>query len=120
MQILPRYTHIVNKHLKHTYLSFDEEANLVIKSPKVSQRYIEQLLLKRSAWINRSREKILQKKENHLLNQSNEIAKREEILLPLDKELYKKEKDLNKREKEITKVEKKIKLKKYVKTNKTN
>ena len=62
MSILPTYTHIVNKRLKHTYLSFDEEANLIIKSPKVSQRYIEQLLLKKSAWINRSREKILQKK----------------------------------------------------------
>ena len=62
MHILPRYTHIVNKRLKHTYLSFDEEANLIIKSPKVSQRYIEQLLLKKSSWINRSKEKILQKK----------------------------------------------------------
>ena len=62
MSILPTYTHIVNNRLKHTYLSFDEEANLVIKSPKVSQRYIEQLLLKKSSWINRSREKILQKK----------------------------------------------------------
>ena len=62
MSILPTYTHIVNKRLKHTYLSFDEKANLIIKSPKVSQRYIEQLLLKKSAWINRSREKILQKK----------------------------------------------------------
>ncbi len=62
MQILPRYTHIVNKRLKHTYLSFDEEANLIIKSPKISQRYIEQLLLKKSSWINSSREKILQKK----------------------------------------------------------
>jgi predicted metal-dependent hydrolase len=62
MLILPTYTHIVNKKLKHTYLTFDEEANLIIKSPKVSQRYIEQLLLKKSSWINRSREKILQKK----------------------------------------------------------
>jgi len=62
MLILPTYTHIVNKKLKHTYLTFDEEGNLVIKSPKVSQRYIEQLLLKKSSWINKSREKILQKK----------------------------------------------------------
>jgi len=62
MQILPRYTHIVNTKLKHTYLSFDEEANLVIKSPKVSQRYIEQLLLKKSSWINISKEKLLGKK----------------------------------------------------------
>lgn len=62
MNLLPRYTHIVNPKLKHTYLSFDNEENLVIKSPKVSQRYIEQLLLKKSDWINRSREKLLQKK----------------------------------------------------------
>ena len=62
MNFLPRYTHIVNPKLKHTYLSFDNEGNLVIKSPKVSQHYIEQLLLKKSAWINNSREKLLQKK----------------------------------------------------------
>jgi len=62
MQLLPRYTHIVNNRLKHTYLTFDEEGNLIIKSPKVSQTYIEKLLLKKSAWINRSREKILERK----------------------------------------------------------
>ena len=62
MNFLPRYTHIVNPKLKHTYLSFDNEGNLVIKSPKVSQHYIEQLLLKKSDWINSSREKLLQKK----------------------------------------------------------
>ena len=62
MNLLPRYTHIVNPKLKHTYLSFDNEGNLVIKSPKVSQHYLEQMLLKKSDWINRSREKLLQKK----------------------------------------------------------
>jgi len=62
MNLLPRYTHIVNNRLKHTYLTFDEEGNLVIKSPKVSQSYIEKILLKKSAWINRSRKKILEKK----------------------------------------------------------
>ena len=62
MNLLPRYTHIVNNKLKHTYLTFDEEGNLVIKSPRVSQIYIETLLLKKSVWINRSREKILEKK----------------------------------------------------------
>ena len=62
MPILPTYTHIVNNKLKHTYLSFDEEGNLIIKSPKVSRKYLEILLLKKSAWINRSKEKILQKK----------------------------------------------------------
>jgi len=62
MGLLPQYTHIVNSKLKHIYLTFDSEGNLVIKSPKVSQRQIEQLLLKKSSWINNSREKIQQKK----------------------------------------------------------
>ena len=62
MHILPLYKHIVNNCLKHTYLSFDDEGNLIIKSPKVSQKYIEKLLLKKSSWINSSKKKILQKK----------------------------------------------------------
>lgn len=62
MSLLPQYTHIVNPKLKHIYLSFDDEGNLVIKSPKVPQHKIEQLLLKKSSWINNSREKIQQKK----------------------------------------------------------
>jgi len=62
MHILPLYKHIVNSRLKHTYLSFDDEGNLIIKSPKVSQKYIEKLLLKKSSWINSSKKKILQKK----------------------------------------------------------
>jgi len=74
MNFLPRYTHIVNPKLKHTYLSFDNEGNLVIKSPKVSQRYIEQLLLKKSDWINRSKEKLSQKKGKLL-----DFSKQEEL-----------------------------------------
>jgi len=62
LALLPQYTHIVNPKLKHTYLSFDDGGNLVIKSPEVSPHYIEQLLLKKSGWISRSREKLLQKK----------------------------------------------------------
>ncbi|SFV56842.1 Putative predicted metal-dependent hydrolase [hydrothermal vent metagenome] len=60
--ILPEYTHIVKPKLRNTYLSFDEKGNLVIKSPEVSQHYIEQLLLKKAEWITESREKIRQKK----------------------------------------------------------
>ena len=60
--MLPSYRHIINKQLKHTYLSFDDEGNLIIKSPQVSQRYIETLLIKKSAWIQKSKKKILQKK----------------------------------------------------------
>jgi predicted metal-dependent hydrolase len=66
MSLLPQYTHIVNPKLKHIYLTFDNEGNLVIKSPKVSQRKIEQLLLKKASWINNSREKIQQKKGKSL------------------------------------------------------
>ena len=62
MSLLPQFTHIVNPKLKHIYLTFDDEGNLVIKSPRVSQRKIEQLLLKKASWINSSREKIVQKK----------------------------------------------------------
>jgi predicted metal-dependent hydrolase len=62
MEILTRYIHIVNKQLKHTYLTFDEKGTLIIKSPNVSQDYIEKLLLKKSTWINKSRKKILEKK----------------------------------------------------------
>lgn len=62
MNFLPQYTHILNPKLKHIYLSFDNEENLIIKSPQVSQYDIEQLLLKKSDWINRSRKKLSQKK----------------------------------------------------------
>ena len=60
--MLPRYTHIINPKLKHTYLSFDAEGGLVIKSPKVSQSYIETLLLKKASWIRRSQERLAKKK----------------------------------------------------------
>lgn len=62
MSLLPQYTHIINPKLKHIYLSFDEEGTLIIKSPKVSQQRIEKLLLKKASWINRSRQKLENKK----------------------------------------------------------
>ncbi|UFH59178.1 M48 family metallopeptidase [Sulfurovum mangrovi] len=62
LPLLPHYTHIINPRLKHIYLKFDDAGNLIIKSPKVSQRRIEQILLKKSAWINRAREKIASQK----------------------------------------------------------
>ena len=62
MSLLPHYTHIINPRLKHIYLTFDDEGNLIIKSPKVPQRKIEQLLLKKASWINHSREKLQRKK----------------------------------------------------------
>ncbi len=62
MSILPQYKHIINPKLKHIYLSFDEGGDLIIKSPKVSLNKIEQLLLKKASWIQKSREKIQDKK----------------------------------------------------------
>ena len=62
LSLLPQYTHIINPKLKHIYLRVDEGGNLIIKSPKVSQKRIEQLLLKKAAWINRARGKIETKK----------------------------------------------------------
>ena len=62
MSFLPSYTHIINPKLKHIYLSFDEKGELVIKSPKVSYKRIEQLLLKKASWITKSRAKIQDKK----------------------------------------------------------
>lgn len=41
---------------------FDNGGNLIIKSPKVSQQKIEQLLLKKASWISRSRERLHNKK----------------------------------------------------------
>jgi len=62
MPLFPEYIHHINPKLKHIYLSFDEEGNLIIKSPKVSQQHIEKILLKKSAWIQKSQEKWKQKK----------------------------------------------------------
>jgi len=66
MSLLPQYRHIVNPKLKHIYLSFDERGELLIKSPKVSLRKIEQLLLKKASWIEKSRVKLQQRKGKSL------------------------------------------------------
>ena len=62
MHLLPHYIHIVNPRLKHIYLSINDKGNLIVKSPKVSQKKIENLLLDKVSWINKSREKIRLKK----------------------------------------------------------
>lgn len=60
--LLPVYSHIIDPKLKYIYLSFDHSGNLVIKSPKVSQREIEKVLIKKAAWITKSRQRLLEKK----------------------------------------------------------
>jgi hypothetical protein len=62
MHIPPSYTHIVNPKLKYTYLLLDEEGELIVKSPKLSQKEIETLLLKKAVWIRKAKENFLRKK----------------------------------------------------------
>jgi predicted metal-dependent hydrolase len=62
MSFLPHYTHIVDPKLKHIYLSINDKGDLIIKSPKVSQKKIEKILLNKASWINKSREKMKHKK----------------------------------------------------------
>lgn len=71
MQLLPHYIHKVNPKLKHTYLSFDDEGTLVIKSPKVSQKYIEKLLIQKASWIHTSKNKMIQKRGKKLNFKNN-------------------------------------------------
>jgi len=74
MSLLPNYIHIVNPKLKHIYLSFNDEGELVIKSPKVSSKQIEQLLLKKASWITKSRKKFEAKKGRSIdFSQNSEL-----------------------------------------------
>jgi len=70
--LLPTYKHIVNNTLKHTYLTFDNEANLVIKSPQISDEYLEKILLKKALWIRKSQEKLRHIKGKSLLFKEGE------------------------------------------------
>jgi len=62
ISIFPNYIHVVNPKLKHIYLTFNDEGVLIIKSPKVSQKEIEQLLIKKSSWINSASKRFEEKK----------------------------------------------------------
>jgi len=62
MSFLPYYTHVINPKLKHIYLTFDDKGDLIIKSPKVSQKKIEQILLEKASWIRKAKDKINNKK----------------------------------------------------------
>jgi len=78
--LLPTYTHLVNPKLKHTYLTFDNMGNLIIKSPPVSTDYIEHLLIQKSAWIRRSQQKIQERKGSYPdFNKDSELLYKGEI-----------------------------------------
>ncbi|MDD3775290.1 MAG: SprT family zinc-dependent metalloprotease [Sulfurovaceae bacterium] len=62
MGLLPTYNHIINPKLKNIYLSFNANGELVIKSPKVPIERIEKLIISKSSWIEKARQRIMQKK----------------------------------------------------------
>jgi predicted metal-dependent hydrolase len=68
----PHYRHIVNPKLKYIYLSFDNQGQLIVKSPKVTQREIERVLIKKARWIEDSRDKISQKRGKPLQGDDEE------------------------------------------------
>lgn len=68
MEFLPTYKHIINPKLKNIYLHIDKSGELVIKSPRVSIDRIEKLLISKSKWIKKAREKVLNKKGNHVFD----------------------------------------------------
>lgn len=57
--------HITKLSLKHSYLSIDPHAKIVLKTPKVTQRFVENLLRQKEAWLRQSLEKI---KQNNILS----------------------------------------------------
>ena len=72
--LLPHYIHIVNPKLKHIYLSFNDAGELVIKSPKVSIKQIEKLLLTKSSWITNARKNFKAKKGKNInFSQGSEL-----------------------------------------------
>ena len=73
MDILPHYIHQVNPRLKHTYLSFDDEGTLIIRSPRISTLQLERILIKKAGWIAQARERLIQKKG--ALNSFDETSK---------------------------------------------
>ncbi|MBD3808819.1 MAG: M48 family metallopeptidase [Epsilonproteobacteria bacterium] len=62
MRLLPAYKHIINPNLKNIYLSLSSDGELIVKSPRVSLERIEKLIISKSNWINKTKEKIARKK----------------------------------------------------------
>lgn len=66
--------HIVKTRLKHSYLSIDKNLQIVVKTPKVSQKFITQLLLKKETWLRKQYLKILK-------NRPQKTNLKEDVLL---------------------------------------
>ena len=52
--------HICKTNLKHSYITIGKDAKVTLKTPKVSQRYLENLLLDKESWIRKQIFKIEQ------------------------------------------------------------
>jgi len=52
---------IVNKRLKHSYMSIDGDKNILIKTPYKSKQFIDTLLVEKSTWISKQFAKIEKK-----------------------------------------------------------
>ena len=53
--------HISKPRLKHSYISVTKESKIIIKTPKVSDAYIQKLLCEKEAWI---RKQLLKLRQN--------------------------------------------------------
>ncbi len=50
--------HIVKKSLKHSYIRVDKNSNIIVKTPKSSTAFVENLLLEKEMWIRKQLVKI--------------------------------------------------------------
>lgn len=65
-------THIVNKRLKNSYIQISKNKEIILKTPKLSDIYIDALLSKKELWIKKQLTKIQDKRD---------VNKEDEVLL---------------------------------------
>ncbi len=51
-------THVVKPRLKNSYISVDAESNVIIKTPKVSKRFLQSLFEEKETWIRKQLVKV--------------------------------------------------------------
>ena len=71
---------IVNRRLKHSYISIDREKNISVKTPHKSRLFIDSLLKEKSSWI----EKQLAKIDKTTLIEDTQIHSKEFIQMRVE------------------------------------
>jgi len=66
--------HIVKSKLKNSYLSIDKNFHIILKTPKVSSAFVEELLLEKETWLRKQYETIAN-------NQAQKVNLENEVLL---------------------------------------